>query len=237
MATPLSDIARLADEAIGGEPPVRGLAETARFVARALARLNDVAPYEAEIEIVGDGTDEYDLPAPWDPSGSVITRVERYTDGDYDEPAEDLDQSEYRVGRDADGDPILRLTDALATDDELVVYATVPHTLTASATTLDARHWYALADLAAALKLEAAAARLCGVQPQGTDDDLVVGMEDRAGLLRSQASALRKRFDEHFGVTPSATGGPQSIASVAIDVDPPTPWPGRRWHTHDRRRS
>ena len=54
MATPLQDIAKLADEAMGNAVAIRGMPATDRFVLRAVERLNDVAPYEVRLEITGD---------------------------------------------------------------------------------------------------------------------------------------------------------------------------------------
>jgi len=236
VATPLADIARLAEDAIGGGALVRGLPPTERFVERALIRLNDVAPRSTRIKVTGTGVDEYTLSSPWLQDQSRVDRVLVYAAGDFGEFPSELDPQSYVIGRtSADADQI-RFVDGLATSDIAELHVHVPYTLTSTATTLGANDYSALGDLAGALKLESAAAALLGVVQQGSDEDVAnLNTTDRAEQMRTLASGLRKRFDAHFGVKTGADGVSEQGACAFADVDPHTGYDGGRWHTHSRR--
>lgn len=237
MATPLADIAKLADQAMGGGVPVRGLAATSEFVSRALVRLNDVAPYAARIEITGTGAEEYALASPWVQGQSMVDAV-KITDADpSDDEERELDAQAWIVERNSSGADVLRFRDETPdTSDRIKVYARVPHTLGTTSTTLPSADYYALADLAASLKLEAASVAVLSVVPQGTDEDVVdLNATDRADLLTRQATILRKRFEAHFGIGTAAEGADSGASASYVDVDPHTGYPGGRWHTHQKR--
>ena len=238
MATPLADIARMADRACGGSVIVRGLDATERFVEDALVRLNDAAPRLARITITGTDATEYTLASPWVQDQSTIEKVDVYAGADYTLTPQTLDPDSFLLGLSSGGADQLRFRDALATGDAAVVSARVPYTLTATATTLAAADYRALGDLAASLKLEAASAAVLAVAQQGSDEDVVnLGTSERADQFRALAASCRKRFDLHFGLTPAGTAeGSTEGASVAVaDVDPHSGFAGGRYHTHSTR--
>lgn len=238
MATPLADIARMADLACGGRSIVRGVGTTEEFVAAALDRLNDVAPQRGRLTITGTGADEYTLDtATWVQNESTIERADFYASGDFGETPRTMDPAEYDVYVSSAGVDQVRFGSALATGDKVVLHVRAPHTLTSAATSLAASDYRALGDLAAALKLEASAVAILGVIQQGSDEDVAnLGTNERAELLTARAAACRKRFNDHYGIASNASTGAAEIAAAAsVDVDPHSGFPGGRWHTHARR--
>lgn len=124
--------------------------------------------------------------------------------------------------------------------DKVVIEHTAPHVLTDTATTINANDLPFLADLAAAMKLEAAAVAVLAVRDQDTEDDVaLIDQGGRAEALERQAKRLRASFNAHFGIaTGTGTGAAaaeESPASFAFaDVDIPLTASRQFRHTHSR---
>lgn len=230
MATPLADVIAFAEEAMGGSSGLPGVADTDKYVARALLRLDDVRPRIADLTIDGDDGDEYTLASPWEQHFSVILRAWHFASGGHDEPGEDVNPESWVIEPTSSGTDQIRLVDwSLATGDDLVLRVTARHTLATATTTIATGDLPFVADLAAALKLEACAIAALRVVDQSPATELGdLNSSDRASKFSRHAAMLRKRFDDHFGVT--ADG--ETTASAYVDVDSPVDETVRYAHTH-----
>ena len=309
MAT-LADVVVLTEERCPGGAALPGVAATSKYVAAAVARLNDVRPRSVKLQIVGDGTDEYSLGDEYT-EDSAITRVRFVPAGDFDQAADWLQgedyEAEYARGSEADEDvglgdgstrtfplsgdhaidglsevtvnsvavdadeyeirsgdggsllefetppgdglaivatyytapsQIRFFTASPGASDLVIVEFTAPHVLTEEGTTIGAADQPFLADLAASLKLEAAAIACLSLTPQDTEEDLAdYDKGSRADALQRAAKLLRDRFNVHFGIsTGGAAAGEEAPATMAFaDVDTPPSSTTRYRHTHPRR--
>ena len=82
---------------VGGATREKGVEPVTVYLDLALRDVNQYAPREVRSVLVGDGTDEYDLPATWSRGFSVIRRVRHVADNDFDAPAVYLPQENYAV--------------------------------------------------------------------------------------------------------------------------------------------
>jgi hypothetical protein len=123
-----------------------------------------------------------------------------------------------------------------SSSDRIIVEFTAPHELEDDSTTLNVNDQKALADLAAAMKCEAAAIACLALIDQDSQEDMVdFDRGDRAAKLENAAKRLRASFNTHFGIT-STTGLPDEAPSsfAMVDVDVPTTTSSRYRHTHPR---
>lgn len=213
------------------ERDVKGIDE---YLALALRDVDRSSPRHVKLTLTGDGTDEYALPSPWERGFSVIERVRWVVGNDFNAVPVWIEDDEYEIEYESDGDAQIRFYyGSPSSSDRVVVEHTARHTLAESAasTTLNDTQTGALTARAASLLLRAAAASVASSVPQGTDEDFVEpAVTNAAGEYRRLADDFDAEYRRLLGITDDAPSTPV-IKSV-----PTTP--GRRnytYATHPRR--
>jgi hypothetical protein len=203
------------------------------YVADAVEQHSANRPRTVVEQIEGDGTDEYEFPETWSDGFSVldpVRGVRRVPAGDFDSTAAEYVRGPdgYRIERDSENAPQLRLSWTPGDEDLVVLEYTAPHVVDEDGSTLDLAHVDAVAALAAALVLDAKLLGLADLSLEGADVDLALGdISGRGGLLERRAKALRAEYEIAVGISgPAADAQQESRGAGLRTAQAPNDW---RW--------
>jgi len=190
----LTDFVTGVDERIQDEESKLSQTIREECVAQALAEYNRVRPRYLVEESAGDNTSFLAVPASWDSEFSKIARLDKLNSDD--EPTL-IHPSRYQVIQNpAPEDPVIFWSfDTFALTTTYRVKYTVPHTVTALASSVPSGDEAALMDLAAChacLRLAAAYAQMID-QSIGTE---VINFKNKSGYYRSLSKDLRARYNQ-----------------------------------------
>jgi hypothetical protein len=179
-------------------------------------RYSKDAPLELVSDVTVEGTFYLPLPTPLDgqyglfePEFSVIQQIE-YPIGQ--QPPQFMLDSDFRIYRAPDGYRIVLSIDNPNTTDPLRISWTSRHS--ADGSTVPDKDFYAVADYASSLALEALAAFYLDMSAPSISAD-TVNYQNRSQQALTMARAIRKRYYTHMGIGEESSNSSASSSSEA----------------------
>jgi hypothetical protein len=175
-------------------------ADRQRFIRQAIAeRYSQDRPQELVSELTGDGTNDLALPAGFERDFSNVRQLE-YPIGEI--PPALVEQEDLQIYRTPAADKLRVLSTAIGNTEKAYLTWTARHNSDGS--TVAARDFYAVCDLAAAAAFEALAAIYAQTGDSSVGAD-AVNYRSKSQEYLALAKTLRQRYYTHMGIDPNAS--------------------------------
>lgn len=186
MLNNLDDFQAAVERLVRDGAGVLGPADYGQYLLDAVKRLSRVEPREVVQDIAGDGSFDYDLPAPYDPAFSTVLLVE-YPAGER-EPSY-VDKLDWRIYTAPSGAKLRFLADTPAVGETIRVTHTALHELDGDSTTVPEARQDAVVLLGAGISCEALASHYAN-----TGDSLIGADSVDHASKAKEYSGRAKRF-------------------------------------------
>ena len=212
MLNNLDDFQTAVERLVRDGAGVLGPADHDQYLQDAAKRLSRVEPRRVVADVAGDGSYDYTLPDPYDPSFSEVIEVE-YPAGQRDPSI--VDRLDWTVYRTPSGPALRFRADTPAVGETIRVTFTALHTIEPDATSVPSARQDAVVLLAAAIACESLSAHY-----SNTGDSMIqadsVDHKSKAAEYASRAKRFMKMADELLPVAEQGevrgAGGQTSLA-------------------------